>query len=103
MTRALAHIEQVCTEMPDNPKSQGGSRDQAGEEEAHQEERPRLFWTGVEGWLRQRVSDGKDNYCSKVMVAPTVLSCKVYVVSYFMNKSLKHLCMHVFTAETLNE
>jgi hypothetical protein len=23
--------------------------------------------------------------------------------SYFRNKSLKHLCMHVFTAETLNE
>jgi hypothetical protein len=23
--------------------------------------RPWLFWSGVEGWLRQRVSDGGDN------------------------------------------
>jgi hypothetical protein len=43
MTRALAHIEQVCTEMPGNPKSQGDRRDQASEEEAHQEEEANII------------------------------------------------------------
>jgi hypothetical protein len=35
--------------------------------------RPQLFWTGAEGWLRQRVSDGKDNYYSKVTFVSAVL------------------------------
>jgi hypothetical protein len=29
--------------------------------------KPELFWTGVEGWLRQRVSDGKDNSCNEIV------------------------------------
>jgi hypothetical protein len=55
MTRALARIEQVsmgtmdiipphiCQEMPPILKSQGGSRDQASEEEAHQEEETNII------------------------------------------------------------
>ncbi len=45
------------------PAISRGSRDEAGNEEAHQRKRPGLFWMGGEGWLRQRVSDGKENYC----------------------------------------
>jgi hypothetical protein len=29
--------------------------------------KPQIFWTDVDGLLRQRVSDGKDNYCTVVM------------------------------------
>jgi hypothetical protein len=38
------------------PGSQGDSRDGASEKAAHEEEetkKPRLFWKGEEGWLRQ--------------------------------------------------
>ncbi len=38
--------------------SQGGRRDEAGMEAAHQEEETTAFLMGVEGWLKQRVSDG---------------------------------------------
>jgi hypothetical protein len=36
--------------------------------------RPRLFCTAVEGWLRQRLIDGKDDYCNEVILMPTALS-----------------------------
>jgi hypothetical protein len=30
--------------------------------------RPQLSWTGVEGWLRQKVSDGRDNDCGEIII-----------------------------------
>ncbi len=36
-------------------------RNEAGLEAVHRRRGPRLFWRGVEGWLRQSVSGGKDN------------------------------------------
>jgi hypothetical protein len=34
--------------------------DEESEDAAIRRRRPPLFWTCGEGWLRQRVSDGKD-------------------------------------------
>jgi hypothetical protein len=55
----------------------------------------------VEGWLRQRVSDGKDNSCNEIVFIHD-LSLWECFFSCFRNKSLRHQYVHVFTAETLN-
>jgi hypothetical protein len=34
---------------------------------AHQQEETLAFWTGVEDWLREKVSNGRDNHCSKIL------------------------------------
>jgi hypothetical protein len=34
--------------------------------------RPCLFWTGAEGWLRQRVSEGKENFHGGTIFVPTL-------------------------------
>ncbi len=40
---------------------------------AHQEETTAiLFWTSVEGFLRQRVSERRDNFCSDIVFVPTL-------------------------------
>jgi hypothetical protein len=36
--------------------------------------RPRLFWMNVKGWLRQRDSFRKDNYCSEIIFVLTTSS-----------------------------
>jgi hypothetical protein len=35
---------------------------------------PQLFWMEVEGWQRQRVSEGKDHFCREVILMFTALS-----------------------------
>jgi hypothetical protein len=69
--------------MPTYPSSQRDSSDEAGEEAANHEEEPQQFWMSVEGWLRQRVSEGKDNYCTDVVFVPAVPSEKVHIYCLF--------------------
>jgi hypothetical protein len=42
-------------------------------EAAHQKEETTAILMVVEGWLRQRVSDGRDNYCSEIVLVPDML------------------------------
>jgi hypothetical protein len=49
-------------------------------EAAFKRRRPWLFQTGIEGWLRQRVSDGRDSYYCDIVFVPTLSSFgKVHV------------------------
>ncbi len=93
--QALAHIRHRCAGtmdshwpliwqgIPTYPSYQRDSRDEAGEEAVHHNEELQQFWMGVEGWLRQRVSEGKDNYCTDVVFVPAVPFEKVHIFLLF--------------------
>jgi hypothetical protein len=89
---ALAHIERECTGtrdmlwphmgqgMPARPSSQRGSRDEASAGMAHEEEETMTFWRGIEGWLRQRVGDGRDNFCRHGFCAHLIIIKSTYLL-----------------------
>jgi hypothetical protein len=60
-------------ETPAYPSSQGTVGIRQAWRQPIRRKRPWLFWKVAEGWLRQRVSDGRDNLCSEI-VFMTILS-----------------------------
>jgi hypothetical protein len=71
--------------LPDT-NSLVSSRDEESMEVAIRRRRPRLFWMLVEGWLRQRVRDGRDDFDSDVVFVATELSYKNVNVFFFFQE-----------------
>ncbi len=79
--QALAHIERARASTLDTPWlriwqnmlaypiSKGAVGMRLAQRQPIRRRRPWLQ-TGVKGWMRQRVSDGRDNFCSDIVLCP---------------------------------
>jgi hypothetical protein len=88
--------------MPADPSSWGSVG--MGQRQPRRRRRPQLLWTGVEGWLRQRASDGKENHCIEIVRERNLVTVKssLFFISCFRNKSLPQQRIHLEQSLTLH-